>query len=142
MNSTIKKHGKIIFRSSLAVRLDSHPIIYAVSFNDNPQDAEWQLYSYEEEKLYPAKFTNVYRFYNEMACVVTRSKPQYQYNFVNKKAELIFPIDFDSVEKTLFIKPVMGAFVNDKHFQIAITGGINATKKELAKLLLEYHDAH
>ena len=130
----IYKSGKVILQARIITKIDSD--LYAVTWQDNPMEALWQLFDYKKEILYPNKFFNMYPFYNDVACVITRKKPEYKYNFINKTAEFMFPIDFDIIEKKFFEKPVMIAFICNKIIKISLTGGIDLAKKELAKLLL------
>jgi len=131
---TLKKNDKIILKAELIEKVDKD--LYAISFEEPDQyKAIWQLYDYEQEKLFSKSFYNIWMFYNNVACVLVSRDPN-KYNFIRRNGMLLFQVSFDSCEDKLFKEPVMGAFIRGRYVNVALTGGIDLSKRELAKLML------
>ena len=131
---TLKKNNKVVFEARRMLKVDSD--LYAVSFEELDQyKALWQLYDYKQEKLLPKRYYNIWIFYNDVACVLVSREPN-KYNFIRRNGLLLFQVNLDSCEDKLFREPTMGAFIRGKHVTIALTGGIDLSRRELAKLML------
>lgn len=131
---TLKKNNEVVFEAMRMEKVDSD--LYAVCFEDLDQyKALWQLYDYKQEKLFPRRYYNIWIFYNDVGCVLVNRDPN-RYNFVRKNGLLLFQVNLDSCEDKLFKEPTMGAFIRGEHVKIALTGGIDLPKRELAKLML------
>lgn len=131
MTTHLTKKNKIIFKADVIEKVDVD--LYA--FADSEEWHRWRLYDYQKEVIIPGEYDTVWPFYNEVGCV--RMKPNDKFNFINREGKFIFPIHFDAIEGTLFTEWAMKAYIGKRCIKIALTGNIDISKRELAKIILE-----
>lgn len=127
------KYDEVLLRADAIQMVDIDLYIVSMNFYDD-QPAEWQLYDYQQEKFIGPKLKNVWPFYNEVACVRLENS---LFNFVRRDGSFLFPVHFAHVESKMFSSPIMDAIIKGHKVRIAITGGIDITDKELAKIILK-----
>lgn len=130
IKTTITKGNKVVLSAPIINSVDTDMYVYC---SDTDGTYEWQIFNLEKCETIKGKYSNVWQFYNDVACV---RLPDGKYNYIDRDGDFLFPMHLDTC-KHIFEEAVMGATIKKQEVRISITGCIDMSKAALCALMLK-----